>query len=102
MAKKKLFVALLAAGALSLLLLGCGQQAEAPKAPTYKTGLKSEETSNKAFEKQFPAQSTTYQRNNKDDLQQLTDYGGPVPWDKNDNVNQPPKGNPIQRPPSRI
>ena len=94
MAKNKLFVALLVAGALSLLLAGCGQQTEAPKAPTYKTGLKSEETSTKAFEKQFPAQATTYQRNNKDDLQQLTDYGGPVPWDKNDNVNQPPKGNP--------
>jgi len=94
MAKNKIVLALLAAACLSFILAGCGQQAEGPKSPTYKTGLKSEETSNKAFEKQFPAQWTTYQRNNKDDLQQMTDYGGPVPWDKNDNIHQPPKGNP--------
>ncbi|WP_243438909.1 ammonia-forming cytochrome c nitrite reductase subunit c552 [Fundidesulfovibrio soli] len=94
MAKNKLLLALLAAAGLSVILVGCGQQAEAPKPPVYKTGLKSEETSNKAFEKLFPAQWLTYQRNNQDDLKQLTDYGGPVPWDKNDTVHQPPKGNP--------
>jgi len=94
MARKKPFVTLLAACALAVFLAACGQQTEGPKAPVYKTGLKSDETSNKAFEKQFPAQWTTYQRNNKDDLQQMTDFGGPVPWDKNDFVNAPPKGNP--------
>ncbi len=94
MAKKTLFLSLLGALGLSLLIAGCGQQTEGPVAPTYKTGLKSEEISNKAFEKLFPAQWTTYQRNNKDDVQQLTDFGGPVPWDKNNNVDQPPKGNP--------
>jgi nitrite reductase (cytochrome c-552) len=84
---------LLLFAAVGLGLFGCSQQSDGPKAPTYKTGLKSEESSNKAFEKQFPAQWTTYQRNNKDDVQQMTDYGGPVPWDKNNNVDQAPKGN---------
>jgi nitrite reductase (cytochrome c-552) len=94
MAKNRIFLVLMTAACLGLLLAGCGQQTDGPKPPVYKTGLKSEETSNKAFEKQFPSQWLTYQRNNKDDVQQLTDFGGPVPWDKNDNVNAPPKGNP--------
>lgn len=94
MAKNRLFFVVLALAGLTLMSVGCGQQAEGPKAPVYKTGLKSEETSNKAFEKQFPGQWATYQRNSQDGLKQLTDYGGPVPWDKQDNVNAPPKGNP--------
>jgi len=94
MAKNRLFPVLIAAVGLSMVLVGCGQQTEGPTPPTYKTGLKSEETRNSAFEKLFPAQWTTYQRNNLDNVQQLTDFGGPVPWDKNDNVNPPPKGNP--------
>ena len=76
MAKKTLFLSLLGALGLSLLIAGCGQQTEGPVAPTYKTGLKSEEISNKAFEKLFPAQWTTYQRNELSDVKQLTDFGG--------------------------
>lgn len=95
MAKRTFFLLIVTAAATTALVLaGCGQQASEPVVPAYKTGLKSDETSNKAFEKLFPAQWTTYQRNNRDDVQQLTDFGGPVPWDKNDAVNQPPKGNP--------
>ena len=91
--RKLLLIALMCLG-LTVVLIGCGQQAQEPTAPVYKTGLKSDETSNKAFEKQFAAQWLTYLRNNKSDVTQMTDFGGPVPWLKNDNVNQPPEGNP--------
>ncbi len=94
MVKKNTIVAGCAVLAFALVLASCTDQATEPKVPTYKTGLKSDETSNKAFEKLFPAQWLTYQRNNKDDVTQMTDYGGPVPWSKNDNVDQPPVGNP--------
>ncbi len=75
--------------ALAALFFGCAEIPE-PKAPSYKTDLPETTVTNKPFEKPFPLQYKTYLRNDEDTI--MTEYKGSVPFRKNDDVNQLPKG----------
>jgi nitrite reductase (cytochrome c-552) len=82
------FIAVLAVGC-ALALSACSEVKE-PKAPEFKTKLKSEEIRNSAFKAEFPLHYETYLRNNESEI--MTEYGGSVPYNKHDNVNPLPEG----------
>ncbi|SHN56944.1 ammonia-forming cytochrome c nitrite reductase subunit c552 [Desulfovibrio litoralis] len=68
-------------------LVACSDTPD-PVAPKYNTNLTAEEGLNaSAFEKLFPNQYKTYRDNDQTGVKHMTDFGGPVAWRKNDNVN---------------
>ncbi len=82
-------VCMVATIAAMVAIAGCST-AEEPLTPVYKTGLGKEEIRNSAFEKKFPLQYATYLRN--DESTTMTEYGGSVPYNKNDDQNPLPEG----------
>ncbi|WP_035068070.1 ammonia-forming cytochrome c nitrite reductase subunit c552 [Nitratidesulfovibrio termitidis] len=87
MSSRRLLVALMAM-ALAVLA-GCSEPSE-PMTPTYKTKLSTDELKNSAFKPEFPLHYETFLRNNESQI--MTEYGGSVPYNKNDNVNPLPEG----------
>lgn len=74
---------------LAFCVAGCSEVSE-PKAPEFKTKLSSDERKNSAFKAEFPLQYETYLRNNETEI--MTEYGGSVAYNKNDDVHPLPEG----------
>lgn len=73
----------------ALALTACSEVSE-PETPVFKTKLSVDERSNSKFKPEFPLQYETYLRNNESEI--MTEYGGSVPYNKNDDVNPLPEG----------
>lgn len=87
----KYVTTLLAATGL-VALAACSSDVQEPMTPKYNTKLSADEIRTSAFAEAFPLQYKTFQDNNKTGVEFMTDFGGPVKWRKNDNINPPPKG----------
>ncbi|NCC24812.1 MAG: ammonia-forming cytochrome c nitrite reductase subunit c552 [Deltaproteobacteria bacterium] len=74
---------------LALALAGCSDYSD-PQTPVFKTKLSSDEIRNTPFKAEFPLHYETYLRN--DESETMTEYGGSVPYNKNDDVNPLPEG----------
>lgn len=72
---------------VSVLVIAACSDVPPPATPTYNTGLSADETRNSAFAKQFPLQFQTYARNNATDLGTMTEYGGAVNFNKENNID---------------
>lgn len=79
----------LLAALCALVLTACSEATE-PETPVFKTNLSVDERSNSKFKPEFPLHYETYLRNNESEI--MTEYGGSVPYNKNDNVNPLPEG----------
>lgn len=89
--RKQLILACFLVGAVAVAMLAAGcSDAQEPLTPTYKTNLDKKEIRNSAFQTQFPKQYKTYEGNNETTV--MTEYKGSVPFRKNDNKNELPKG----------
>lgn len=92
---RHLFSAVIAMPTMAIIVMaglvfsGCTEIPE-PKTPSYETKLDVNETSNKAFSKDFPLHYQSY-LNNREDTR-MTEYAGSVPHDKHDGINPLPKG----------
>ena len=96
MSRRLLSLAILTlCGTLGFGLAGCSDIKE-PTVPKYKTGLAKDELKNSAFAKEFPQQWELYKRNTQANEQEamktMTMFKGSIPFHKNDNVNDLPKG----------
>lgn len=89
MSDKKILFSMIAVS-LFLAVTGCSSDSSDPSTPTYKTKLASTEIRNSAFKEAFPLHYETYLRNNESEI--MTEYGGSVAYNKNDNVNPLPEG----------
>ncbi len=90
MSKKRLLIvfSLVAVTAL-FVAIGCSKDVSTTAMPVYNTGLAADEYSSLAFAEVFPNHWDSFQRN---DEEAMTEYGGNVAYDKNDEVNPLPKG----------
>jgi nitrite reductase (cytochrome c-552) len=79
------------ASGCALLAISCAGVAEL-KAPEYSTSLAPGETRLSAFKDLFPEQYRLYARNNLSDLDTMTEYGGAVNFDKNNDQDPLPEG----------
>ena len=90
MSKLRLLIIFSLVSAIALFVaVGCAKDISSTSTPVYNTGLDAKETSNLAFKEVFPAHYASYLRNSEESM---TEYGGSVPYDKNDGVNPLPKG----------
>lgn len=87
----KISVLLAALCAAAWLGTAC-EEVKEPQNPVYQTGLTEKEYSTAAIAKQFPQEYALYLQNNDSGLETMTDFGGSVPYRKNDNVNPLPEG----------
>ncbi len=97
MPRKHLSFTLALCGLLIFSLAGCSGDIKEPMTPKYKTNLAKGELKSAAFGKEFPLQYVTYQRNTLTPEQAVattTMFKSSIPFRKNDDVNQLPKGFP--------
>ncbi len=87
---KTLILLTLVAVVIAMVIVGCQGNVPPPITPTFETGLSATEDNNLAFKKLFPLHFQSYLNNNDDS--QMTEYGGSVPHDKHDGINQLPIG----------
>ncbi len=69
-------------------LAACSDNVKEPLTPKYNTKLSADEIRSSAFAEAFPLQYRTFLKNNQTGVEFMTDFGGPVRWRKNDNVNR--------------
>ncbi|MFH1915510.1 MAG: ammonia-forming cytochrome c nitrite reductase subunit c552 [Pseudomonadota bacterium] len=79
----------LLAALCALALTACSEVSE-PQTPVFKTELPENEIKNSKFKPDFPLHYETYLRNNETEI--MTEYGGSVAYNKNDDVNPLPEG----------
>jgi nitrite reductase (cytochrome c-552) len=76
--------------AWALALAACTADVSDPKTPEFKTDLPEKEIRNSPFKKEFPLHYETFLRNDESEI--MTEYGGSVAYNKNDDVNPLPEG----------
>ncbi len=73
-----------------IMATGCSDTSTELETPKFKSGLSSDEIDNSAFEKPFPAQYASFEKNAEASI--MTVYKGSVHYRKNDDFSPLPKG----------